>query len=483
MITKLLQTFSKKDFFNFEKFVSSPYFSRGRDVTLLLKYLKKQHPVYSTEKLSLKQIHKNIHPGKKFSEAAIKMQLSTLSLMCREYLHINRYLQKKTENNLYLLEELHNRGVEPVFRNELNKLERYVESEKKIAFENINDRIRILTLKISRLGEKGDYTEITKLLSQAGEYLTVDFLVTLISNVQDIISFRNSYIMESNTGLSEDLIKTIDFKKFIENINQKKPIGYELVLFYYYRLMFYTSNGNYIFFEKAKEIAFNSPGKYSHNEIYGILTNLVNCCWWQIKIGKIQYRADLFEIYKFWINEGYLVKPGQYTDIQIFKNIFNLSLSLEETKWAENFLEKYSKGLNPEYSVDLVNYCYAFLYYTKKNYSKSLDKLKKTEYLNYIYKMDCHSLMLRIYFETGYPDSLFSLADSYIHYLKKHIIKNPVIGKRHLNFVKATVSLQKLILKHNDRKLESLKLSIEKENLITAKDWILQRIKILEANT
>lgn len=473
----IIKTFDKKEFSEFEKFVSSPYFSRGRNVILLLKYLKKLHPDYPSEKTSLELMHKKIYPDKKYSEAAIRMQLSALSGLCKDYLQISHYLKKPREVKFNLLDELQNRNIDDIFSAEIKLLSKDIESEKRITIENINSRIKLHALNITRLGTKGDYTRITELLASAGEYVTIDFLVTLISNVQDIISFRNSYIMKRKKGLSEELIENIDFEKFIKVISERKTPGYELVLFYYYRLRFYTTNGNHSFFEKIKEIVYKSHRAYSHNEVYGMLVNMVNCCWWQIKNGNDKYRNELFGIYKFWIESDFFTDPkSAYLDIQLFKNIFNLALSLNELIWSEKFLKDYSAQLNPEHSHDTIHYSYALLYYAQKEYNKSLEMLKKTEYKDYIYKMECQSLTLRIYFDTDSGENLFSLADTYLHFLNRNKNENPAIVQRHLNFVKAIVKLQKIKSNFSGKKLDSLKLLIVKEKLITSKDWLLQKI-------
>src|SRR5689334_2433760 len=142
-LIKLLKSFNKTEFHEFGKFVSSPFFSNGRNAVSLLKYLKKLHPDYPENKLELKVIHNKISPGKKFSEAAIKMQASALACLGRDFLSITAYRKRQKETKLYLLDELQNRSMNSWFNIEANKLEKEISNEKKIRIDNINYRIRL----------------------------------------------------------------------------------------------------------------------------------------------------------------------------------------------------------------------------------------------------------------------------------------------------------------------------------------------------
>jgi hypothetical protein len=477
----LLETFDKKEFSEFEKFAASPYFSRGRNVILMLGYLKKLHPHYPAGKLAPELIHHKLYPGKKYSEDAIKMQLSALTGLCKDFLHVSHYIKKAAETKLNLLSELQTRNIDNIFNEEINLLSKNMASESKITLENIRSFVKFQAINITRLQSKGDYTGIAEELILSGDHSAVDSLISLAENAQSEISFRNSYTMKNVKGLSEEIIDNINLEKLILFITAKKPVGYEMVLFYINRLMFYKTNGEYSYFKKLKEIFLVSWKKYSHYEVYSMLVNLANCCWWQIKTGNNKYKTDLFEVYKFWVNSGCLNKPGSpHIEIQLFKNIYNLALSMKELKWSENFLRHYSEYLNPAYSVDITNYSYALLYYVKKNYDKSLEMLIITKHQNYIYKIDCQTLMLKIYFETGSAESLFSLADSFKHFLNKHKSDNPVLGTRHLNFVKALIKLQKVTSGFNERKFDSLKQFLANEKLITEKDWLMYNAEQLE---
>ncbi|HEY3249711.1 MAG TPA: hypothetical protein VGK25_01205, partial [Ignavibacteria bacterium] len=64
-LINILRTFSKEEMKQFEKFVASPYFHSGKNCMPLLKQLQKFYPGFDNEKLTYKNIHKKLYPGKK----------------------------------------------------------------------------------------------------------------------------------------------------------------------------------------------------------------------------------------------------------------------------------------------------------------------------------------------------------------------------------------------------------------------------------
>lgn len=481
-LIRLLKSFTKAEFSEFEKFAASPYFARDRNVIPLLRYLKKLYPEYPEEKINLEFIHKKIFPGKPFSEAAIRMQVSVLISLCKDFLSVSKFLENKNNAKFYLLEELENRDISEILISEISQLEKNIDSEKSITLDYINSAFKLNTFKISQYEMEGKNTEIPELYYSNGDFLPVDVIVKLINNVQDIISARNSYKVNNKKVFSEALLENINFDKLIEYAAEKKPKGYQLVLFYYYRLKFYTSNGDINFFYKAKDVVFNHWNSFAHFECYCMMLNLANCCWWQIKLGNMSFKADLFEIYKLWLKTDFIIKPGySYMDIQNYKNILYLALNLNEFKWAEDFMNEYSSKLSIRHSDDVKNYSLALLHYNKKEYDKALDMLKRTDYKNYVYKMECYLLMLKIYYEINAADSLFSLADSYKHFLDKHKNENLLVGQRHINFVKTLIKLQKVKLSLNRAKLMEVKKITINNKLITSREWLLKQITLLES--
>jgi hypothetical protein len=89
-IVRLLQTFTKDELKDFEKFLSSPYFSTGRNLQPLFNILKKSYPFFEDRKLSEEKIYKKLFKGKPFggkkSLHIVKVMLSDLTSLAERFL-------------------------------------------------------------------------------------------------------------------------------------------------------------------------------------------------------------------------------------------------------------------------------------------------------------------------------------------------------------------------------------------------------------
>jgi hypothetical protein len=82
----LFKTFSKAEFKEFEKFVASPFHSRGRNLMPLYKYLKEFHPEFTHKKLDIEYAFKAIYPGKAYNMLVMRKLTSELEKMGEDYL-------------------------------------------------------------------------------------------------------------------------------------------------------------------------------------------------------------------------------------------------------------------------------------------------------------------------------------------------------------------------------------------------------------
>lgn len=80
----LLKTFSKEEMKNFDKFISSPYFSRGRNLKPLYNVLKKYHPSFDSPHFTEEKIFNKLYPKKKFDGKKSLHTLETLFIFRTE---------------------------------------------------------------------------------------------------------------------------------------------------------------------------------------------------------------------------------------------------------------------------------------------------------------------------------------------------------------------------------------------------------------
>ncbi|MCB0728950.1 MAG: hypothetical protein KDD00_15905, partial [Ignavibacteriae bacterium] len=109
-LIKLLKTLSAAEFSEFERFVNSPFFSTGRNLSDFFKCLKPFYPEFDNKNLSEEKIFLKLFPGKKFdpktSVNLIHKFSSELHKLGKEYLIQTELRNDEGRKYFYLLNKL-----------------------------------------------------------------------------------------------------------------------------------------------------------------------------------------------------------------------------------------------------------------------------------------------------------------------------------------------------------------------------------------
>ena len=105
----LLKLIKPSEWKDFEKFVSSPYFNKGRNYDGLVEILGKFRFDFESDELSKKNIYHLLFPGKQFKESVMNTMLSGLNQLCEEFI-LYQDFKKKPERNVRLLRQYNERG-------------------------------------------------------------------------------------------------------------------------------------------------------------------------------------------------------------------------------------------------------------------------------------------------------------------------------------------------------------------------------------
>ena len=101
-LINILKTFTPEEMKLFEKYIVSPFHSRGKNCLPLLKQLRKYYPDFNSDKLTYENIYYSIYPGRKFNRQVMYNLSSETEKMTRGFL-VQIALRKKTFNRTELL--------------------------------------------------------------------------------------------------------------------------------------------------------------------------------------------------------------------------------------------------------------------------------------------------------------------------------------------------------------------------------------------
>ena len=118
-LIQILKTFTKEEIKEFEKFVASPYFSRGRNLKPLFKILRTSHPHFNNPIFTYESIFKSLYPEEKNNklraENVLRVLSSELVKLAEEFLTYEQMKSNKLRMRNILLEVYINKKLNKQF--------------------------------------------------------------------------------------------------------------------------------------------------------------------------------------------------------------------------------------------------------------------------------------------------------------------------------------------------------------------------------
>jgi tetratricopeptide (TPR) repeat protein len=266
----------------------------------------------------------------------------------------------------------------------------------------------------------------------------------------------------------------MDFLEPVINYIESNPsFATPLVKMLYYCIKL-LENDKDEYFENLKEIVYKNFEIIDKNDRYDMFIVLISHCNKKINEGNIRFVRELFNIYiKFLKNDALM--PNGFMHHLTYKIIVNCALSLQELKWAENFIETYKPYLKDKHRNSTYYFSKARLYFVKCEYEKAIDCFGKVGMVDISYKYDTKWQMARTYYELGEIDSFLPLIDSYKHLLAKNKKISSKSRKTQLRQIGYLIKLFKLRNNFNGAALNKLKAEFLNNEYIIGRSWFLKK--------
>ncbi|MBK9332667.1 MAG: hypothetical protein IPM96_09785 [Ignavibacteria bacterium] len=476
----LLKTFSDEELKDFEKFVQSPYFNKGRNYIQLLKIIIKFAPDYESGIFTKNYVYDQLYPGKVYKESVMKSMLSRLDAIAEEFL-----FQKAVENYDFmlrerlLLNEFSKRGLKKRAEKVIKETEKIISDKKAgvLDFVKMKDYTNEVLNHYYNFNERSRYTDYLFIHQLYNIY---SFLTEFLLNEGSVYAQRNFWSKELNIKDILSVFDSFDSEKILSRIKKTGKNEFGILNLFYLLMMslkhpdddqyFFDLKRSYLDISESFDIEFK---KY-------ILNAMTIVCSAKSVAGKETFRKEAFNIRKKIYDENLNIFSGKhYLKNGDFRTAFIEALNLNEIQWAEDFFEKYIVNLQPEYREDITNYCKAGLSYRKGNYDDALMYSNRVNIKQITYKLDLKNLVSKIYFETESTENLISLLNAYYQLINNSNSQNRNFLSRHLNFIKYLRQLLNFKLNEADEAdLKILYDTLGKDN-VTSKSWLLEKIKEL----
>ena len=470
----LLDSFTETDLKDFKKLISSGYFSGGRKYTVLLNKILKIKSK-GLEKLTLQKLHLKLYPGKKFSIQTLNNRFSELFKLAEEYLIQKTIKENRTEKDRILLLSYHRIKAKKLFRSCYNRTKNFAdslpESDSKYLHLNFLDRLDITFSEEQSISENTyikyfeDSQNFTALLLKN----LFEFGFEFLQQEQTNRSFEFNLVNEilSRLDMDEQLLK----KLLKSNSKLFKIVVME---FYFFNIFKYPeSERNYF---EARKIFEEMRSSMDDNYIKEVYKKMTNYCILRQNQGVKTFNTELFKLYNERLKLNIYLDHKNVFPQTTFRNYVMIGIILGKYIWTENFIKKFSKYLPEEISSDEVNLSYSKLFFSRKNYERSLQYLSGLKGLNYLHYSDSAILKLCTFYEIQKYEEAYYEMDKFRHYIRNHD-DIPKIHKEYaLNFLRIYKMLIKIRTGVDKKDLFQIENAMNKTKLKSRESWLSEKI-------
>lgn len=459
----------------FEKFINSPYFNQNEKLIglykIFLPYLKNRKEI----DLNKYEVWEKLFVDQKFDDKYFRKLSSDLSKLLEKFISQQIYEENIVLINNHLLQGITRKNAFNMYNSALANAERLVERNFN---RNADYYYQQYQLEKSKFNFTSEFEKKSKKQSKIGI-----FNIKEISDKLDIF-FISEKLKLFTTLLSVKSIKKIDqslnfIDEIIHIINTKKLIENPPVAIYYQIYLTLMDGSNEKHYKNLKELIESTINNFPNDEALDIYESALNYCIRNINSGNSNYYSEYLFIIKSMTQNGLLLKNNKL-DPTFFRNIVISSLRVNDFKWAEWFIEEYKDKLDEKYRNNAVTFNLARLNYYKKDYDKVKKYLRDVEFNDLAYELSAKSMLIATYYDTDDFDPLYSLLESFGMFLSRN--KKTIPDQRIYQYKMLIKFVKKLTnIRPTDKKaIQKLKQEIEKEGDIPDKQWLLDRVSLLE---
>lgn len=477
-LVKVLRTFSKSELKEFEKFISSPFFNKGRNYIPFLNELKKFYPKFDDEKMTQEFIYSMMYPNKKFNKQIVWNLTSGMMNMIEDFLMVTSMKQDKFTGHYALAKEYYVRKLPKYLLKTINEM------EGKLDLIGIENDYFLHKMQLEYLNKSYNYMQDTQHLVpehilKEGEYSVLYFLHNMSGYIVDMRSSFLYFNAAYEINMPYEFLKNIDINKIVDFV-KKNSYRYSWIMeMYYLRMMLILDFDNDGHFYKLKQLLIENGNRFKPELKFNWIISLSNYCIMKINKG-IDFRKQLFEMNELNLKTG-IVYPGRYFLKTLFLQILRSALAVDEVQWSKNFIQEYVPKLKPSYQKPMHAFSNALLFFKLREYDKVIENLSKVEFVDARDKIDARIVYLKTYYELNEIETVISLIDSTKHFVSKNTAFTEISKE---NFIKSVNYLNRLInarMKNDSETIDLMLIALKNEKGLVLRSWLEEKISELKA--
>ena len=464
-LIEALGSLDKNEFREFGKFVNSPFFNNRSEVIRFFGAIKKFYPDFRANKINDELIFKLVYPTKKFNPVLLRKLVSLLSNYLLDFFAISKFQSGRIEYNVKLVDCLRERKLNKLFEKKLRSVEDLFKTSTH-TFGYYEYKFNLTTIK------NGYYLHTNEGEMINGFQKEIDDFSEYFLSVMLLLYVRLSEWSKARS-ISFDLKFYNEVMQHMEKHDYSKV---PLVNLYYNMLKLLETEEEKYFFELQKgRIKFEKF--ISSADEYNIAITMMQYCYKKVQKGDSNFRRKQFEVVNIVLDKN-MIPPGNIEPYFFINSIRNAAI-IKEFDWCCNFIEKYESRLNKDRLNETLYFSNALIAFYKSKYEDALKHISAFNTERSTLKTEFRNIQLVIYYELNYNDELFSLIDSYRHFLNRDKDIAEKTRELSLEFIRI---VSKLVSYSQDEDVESavlLKNEVLKYPYFNFKEWFLSKLQII----
>lgn len=484
-LVSLLKCFKPEETRSFEKFVISPYFTAGRNVSGLYSILKKHYPDFSSDELDRENVHSKLFPSEEFSETKLKNLSSALTNLAEQFLVHNSIKSENISNSKLLAKQYFERNSDKLFLSVFKTLESELSVNPLTGVDVLDEKSELLRMKEKYYIRKNKFSESIPLRLRSAEYSAASFLINYIKRLKDTIILPLFYNAPFENCLLTAIKESFNFEELINKLSsQKYPLLWLIEIYYniYKAILCHKDSVSETYYEVSKKLFYDNIQKFKQNEKFYIFDSLAVYCTLRDPEDQ-KFTRECFEVNKKMLEEKIYDSKSAVMAATVYGNITLWAIDVSEFDWLEMFIEKYSAKLKDENKENMTHFAKANLYFARGDFEKSLYHISRVKNDFLLYKIQVRNLKFKIYYELNLFEQAFSLVDSYRHFLNKNTEIHESFKHRAIDFINVYSRLLKAKASGTTFEIRSIREKINSLLGYELRPWLREKINEIAIET
>jgi len=462
-LVKIYLSLNKEEHRLLTKWIASPIANVHEDVRNFIAFLDSRK-AFSAVTLQKNRAFSYLYPKSNvYDDLRLRHVMSLCTQTLEDFLAYSYFIKNRNEQQIALAKNLQQHQLLEQAQVILKKIKTTQEVQAK---QDASYYLETIQLEIEQF----------QLLSQNSREKSFN-----IQQISDVIHqyttaeiLKYTCISITHQNVSNEQYSFVFLPFIIEQIEQKKIAFTPAIEIYFYAYKTLTNTNNNSFFTSLIDAVYKNENYFTHHELKDIFLLCINHCIKKLNSSELLFAEAAYKLYLHSLDKKYLLDNNELSRFT-FTNVVFIGLKLQDYVGVEDFIRTYGAFLNEATKENTISFNKARLYFTQKNYKKTMPVLLSIEYSDTLWNLAAKFMLVKIYFETKEYEALVGLLNTF----KVYLFRQKKIGyhkERYKNIIKYSEKLYAYVAASNSKR-KKLRDEIEQVTDLPDKDWFLEMLK------